>query len=118
MIASLGARIQEAYERLGHRWGFLASPARTLSPSTKLAFVGLNPGGSMYHPPQLSVEEGNAYRVERWGAGGQLNPLQVQMRLMYEELAAHSTTTESAVELMDATLAAHFVRSGRPTGSS
>lgn len=103
-------RIQDAYERLGHRWGwrFLASPARTLSAETRLAFVGLNPGGSTYHPPQVSTEEGNAYRVERWGRGGRLDPLQVQMRRMYEEIAARRPGTASAVELMDATLAGNF----------
>jgi hypothetical protein len=84
MLSSFAKRIQDAYGRIGHQlgWRFLASPARTLSPETKLAFVGLNPGGSIYEPPPLSVEDGNAYRVERWGPGGTLNRLQVQMRLI------------------------------------
>jgi hypothetical protein len=47
---SLADRIQEAYERPGHQlgWRFLASPARTLSQDTDLAFVGLNPGRATY----------------------------------------------------------------------
>ncbi len=58
-----------ARERVDHElgWRFLYTPARTLAPDTRLAFVALNPDDK-YHDPILSVEEGNAYRVERWWA--------------------------------------------------
>jgi hypothetical protein len=110
VLPSIEHRIQETYDRLGHRWGwrFLASPARTLSPETTLAFVGLNPGGAAYAPPSLSCEAGNAYRLERWGPDGGLDRLQVQVRRMYEAVAARMPVPTPAVELMDATLAADF----------
>jgi hypothetical protein len=102
-------RIQTAHDRLGQRrgWRFLSSPAATLSPSSRLAFIGLNPSGSIYAPPQLSVEAGNAYRVERWGRDGQPNLLQVQVRRMYEALAREAGAA-SASALMDETLAGNF----------
>jgi hypothetical protein len=110
VLESFETLIRDTYHRLGHRWGwrFLASPARTLSPETRLAFVGLNPGGARYEPPQVSVEEGNAYRVERWGPGRSLNRLQVQMGCVYDAIASRSAADASAAELMDGTLAGNF----------
>ena len=80
--------IEQAYDDFGHQlgWRFLYSPANTLSENTKLMFSGINPGEAHYGYPVPSVEEGNAYRVERWGSHGQPNGLQVQVRLLYEML--------------------------------
>lgn len=100
--------IERKYEALGHRlgWRFLYSPASTLSENTGLMFVGLNPGGAHFEAPVPSVEAGNAYRVERWGSRSQPNGLQVQVRLLYENLADR---LNQAVEvLMDETLATNF----------
>ncbi|MGH2844960.1 MAG: hypothetical protein ACRDL0_02875 [Thermoleophilaceae bacterium] len=110
MIDSLAPHIEDAYERLGHQWGwrFMATPASTLAPHVDLAFVGLNPAGSTYGPPILSVEEGNAYRLEGWAPGGGPNALQVQVLRMYGELAKRWRRPLSVGELMDTTLAAHF----------
>jgi hypothetical protein len=110
------ASISDAYDRLGHRlgWRFLYSPAKTLAPGTRLAFVGLNPGGRTYYPPMPSVEAGNAYRVERWGAGETLNPLQEQIALLYEEIARRCPGS-SPVRLMDETLAVNFCPFRSPT---
>jgi hypothetical protein len=107
MIDSIAECIQAAYERLGHQWGwrFMATPARTLSAETDLAVVTLNPGAAIYNPPVVSVEEGNAYRIERWE--GNRN-IQIQMGRMYEELAARWPRPVTATELMDSSLAAHF----------
>lgn len=101
-------RIERAYDELGHElgWRFLNGPAQTLSLDTRLAFVGLNPGGDVFHPPQASVEAGSAYRVERWGPGHALNPLQVQVRRMFDELARKLGAPSS--QLMDDTLAWNF----------
>ncbi len=101
-------RIEAAYAELDHTlgWRFLNGPADTLAPDTRLAFVGLNPGGDVYYPPHVSVEEGSAYRVERWGPGHTLNPLQVQVRRMFDELARKLGV--SSVQLMDDTLAWNF----------
>lgn len=106
---SLVARIEEAYAALDHRlgWRFLYGPARTLTSRPRLAFVGLNPGGAVHQPPVPSVEEGNAYRVERWGGDGGLNPLQVQIGLLYAGLAERLESASPA-DLMDATLAVNF----------
>jgi hypothetical protein len=110
VLQQLPGRIQEAYDRLDHRlgWRFLATPADTLAPETELAFVGLNPAGSTYEPPLFSTEQGNAYRVERWGADGRPTALQVQVCRMYGEIAKGAPGSPSPSHLMDATLAAHF----------
>jgi hypothetical protein len=83
----------------------MATPARTLAPQTELAVVGLNPGGSTWAPPIFSVEEGNAYRIERWDGS---RDIQVQMLRMYEELARRWPRPTTANALMDTSLAAHF----------
>ena len=72
-----------------------------------MLFIGINPGGARYYPPVESVEEGNAYRIERWGERGTLNRLQVQVRRLYEVLSK-KLGNESGVSLMDHTLAANF----------
>lgn len=102
------ARIEAAYVRLDHElgWRYLNAPARTLAAETELAFLGLNPGGSRYEPPHRSVEAGLAYRVERWGPRNTLNPLQLQVRLLFDGLAA-ALNTETP-ELMDGTLAWNY----------
>src|SRR3954453_18948502 len=102
-------RIQAEYDRLRHRrgWRFLESPAATLSPYSRIAFIGLNPSGRNYEPPQGSGEAGNAYRVGRRGPGGQADALQAQVRRMYEALARDAGPL-TASELMDETLAGNF----------
>jgi hypothetical protein len=72
-----------------------------------LLFVGINPKGSRYEPPLESVEEGNAYRVERWGPGGGLSSIQVQVQTLYGVLS-EKLDHEPVAELMDATMAANF----------
>jgi hypothetical protein len=101
-------RIAAAYDELGHElgWRFLATPSRTLSPETRLAFVGLNPGGSVYQPPVASVEAGSAYRLENWGADGGPSRIQTQVRLLYHALGER--LERSPADLMNETLAAHF----------
>jgi hypothetical protein len=108
-LAPFVARIEQAYASLGHElgWRFLYGPARTLAPGARLVFVGLNPGGGRYHPPMPSVEEGNAYRVERWGGRARVNPLQLQIGLLYGELA-RKLGESSPTQLMDETLAVNF----------
>ncbi len=100
--------IEQAYEALGHQlgWRFLYSSASTLAEGTKLMFSGINPGGAHYGYPVPSVEEGNAYRIERWGSHGQPNGLQVQVRSLYEDLA--EKLHQPANVLMDETLATNF----------
>lgn len=117
MIDLFAGRIQAAYDRLGHEWGwrFMATPARTLGPQTDLAVVALNPGGATYSPPVVSVEEGNAYRIERWDGS---RDIQVQMVRMYKELATRWPRPVTADELMDSSLAAHFCPFRSPNWNS
>jgi hypothetical protein len=113
LFSSLVGEIEDAYERLGHElgWRFLYSPARTLTPHTRLALVGTNPGGGVYEPPSSSVEDGNAYRypVETWPGGSAHGPnrLQQQIAWLYRELAGRLPGS-SPERLMDDTLAANF----------
>lgn len=104
----LARAIAEEHDRLGHQLGWLGlySPARTLSPSTRVAFVGLNPGGSRWEPPRASCEQGNAYRVEGWAPDGSHNRLQQQIGLLYDALAGRLDV--DAASLMDDTLAMNF----------
>lgn len=115
VLAPFEEMIEREYRRLGPRlgwlgWRFLYTPACTLAPETRLAFVGLNPGDDKPHDPILCVEKGNAYRieVEDWWGPKQQAGLQTQVRLLYEKLAER---TEGATwkELMDhQTLALNF----------
>ena len=101
--------IAGAYTALGHTlgWRFLYTPARTLAPGTPLLFAGLNPGGRRAEPPAPSVEAGNAYRVEPWGPEDRLNPLQLQVCGLYEQVAAHLPGADRDT-LMDSSLSANF----------
>ncbi len=110
LLEELGAEIAAAHDRLGHElgWQLLQSPARTLEDPTRLALVGLNPGGDQFEAPKLSNEAGNAYRVEGWGADGAPNRLQQQIATFYDLLATRLGGTTSAAELMDGTLTTSF----------
>ncbi|MCB0162864.1 MAG: hypothetical protein KDI79_01470 [Anaerolineae bacterium] len=99
-------RIEAAYEDLGFElgWRFLYGSASTLGPSTKLMFVGNNPGGDTYEAPTVSIEEGNAYRNEWWSAGR----LGQEVRLLFNRIAEHLEPQIEGDALMDATLVANF----------
>lgn len=109
LFERLTARVAATYVRLEHRlgWRLLYSPKRTLVPRPDLALVGLNPGGGRFEPPVASVELGNAYRVERWGHDETLNPLQTQIRLLYNGLADRLGHDQPET-LMDKSLAINF----------
>jgi hypothetical protein len=111
MLAPFVERIDAAYRRLDHvlGWRFLYTPAATLAPGTRLAFVGLNPGDAEYHPPIASSEAGNAYRLERWW-GARQDGLQQQILRLYDGIAG-----QAAAEAMDATLALNFCPFRSPT---
>jgi hypothetical protein len=80
-------------------------------------FVGVNPGGSSYGHPIESVEEGNAYRIEHWGKGNEPNPLQIQVRGLYE-LLSEKLGQPSVDNLMDQTLVANFCPFRSPSWDS
>lgn len=100
-------QIEHAYNTLGHSlgWRFLYSPMSTLSPSTPLLLVGLNPAGREHHICR-SVEKGNAYRLEKWGKEESLNALQVQIEHLFEILARKIGQAPDA--FMDSTLTSNF----------
>lgn len=105
LFSSLVRRIEHAYQELGHElgWRFLYTPERTLSPETRLAFVAANPGGGVHRPPMPSSENGNAYRLEKWGKHGAPKPLQVQVFRLFEEVSLRLEGS-SPERLMDETL--------------
>ena len=51
-------------------------------------FLGLNPAGTATDAADASVETGNAYLTERWGASGTYNPLQKQVKAFFDGLTA------------------------------
>lgn len=55
--------------------------------SSPYLFMGINPAGVATDPADVSVEAGNAYLTERWGAGGTYNPLQKQVKGFFDGLA-------------------------------
>ncbi|MFL6291828.1 MAG: hypothetical protein ACJ759_13115 [Thermoanaerobaculia bacterium] len=101
------SQIEGAYSDLGHSlgWRFLYSPISTLSASTRLLLVGLNPAGREHHICR-SVEKGNAYRLEKWGKEESLNALQVQIGHLFEILARK--VGQAPDGLMDSTLTSNF----------
>ena len=115
---ALIAEISSAYDRFGYSlgWRFLYGPKRTLSCPSGIVFLGLNPGGRRYSV-DVSVEEGSAYIVERWGrrpnrpdgyAPGE-SPLQKQLRGLFDLLAANMPGDwKNGDELLAQTLAANF----------
>jgi hypothetical protein len=56
--------------------------------SSPYLFLGLNPAGVETDPADASVETGNAYLTERWGAGGTYNPLQKQVKAFFDGSSA------------------------------
>jgi hypothetical protein len=102
--------IDKAYRRIGLRssWRFLYTPKRSFSKRTSLFFIGVNPGGRHGGNPELSVEAGNAYRVERWPADRpDLNKLQTQVCRFFEGLAHE--LGRPCDELMDTSLGSNFI---------
>ncbi len=88
---TLKARIEEAYAKSGNTlgWRLLASPESTLS-GAKVAFIGLNPGGSAVdaeHSVFAMPEGQSAYVDESWAgnAAGE-SPLQRQVRALFDRL--------------------------------
>lgn len=84
-------RISTEYSAGGYGlgWRLLMGPAQTLQ-SARIAFLGLNPGGSNVDTAhgEFSVEAGSAYVVESWGdhPPGE-SPLQQQARALFAMLS-------------------------------
>lgn len=101
-------RVEAAYSEYGFKlgWRFLYSPANTLSASTRLMFVGLNPGvGGASDQGIASVETGSAYRVEsNWSSDGKR--LQKEVVQLFEAISAKLKVDRN--HLMDGTLTANF----------
>lgn len=101
--------IENKHSELGYKfgWRFLYSPKSTFSANAKLMFIGLNPGGSNYQAIP-SVEEGNAYRVERnWSSDGV--KLQQEVNSLFLEIARKlKNPSVDKNSLMDSTLTSNF----------
>jgi DNA invertase Pin-like site-specific DNA recombinase len=78
--------IEAEYRRLAHTlgWRFLTCPERNIL-TASVALVSINPGGDKFEPAKWSVENGNAYKCERWDDNlpGQA-PLQQQVQRMFD----------------------------------
>jgi len=100
--------IETADKRLGHKlsWRFLTTPARTLSPSTRIAFIALNPGGNkipLDHGRESS-EVGSAYIYEKWRSV----TLQQQVQALFRQIADQLTLSNHQ-SLMNNSLMAYYI---------
>ena len=87
--AALPARQREVWDQIdsacvrqGHGlgWRLLTCPWANFQ-RAEVALMTLNPGGSSYEPPSLSVEAGSAYVIEGWlGRDPGSSPLQRQVQ--------------------------------------
>jgi hypothetical protein len=102
------ASIKKEYEALEYDlgWRFLYSPTATLSPDTRIMFLGLNPGGGVFEAPIAGVEDGNAYRVETWPRNGPR--LQAEVQALFQALANELDAPGDWRRIMDNTLTSNF----------
>jgi hypothetical protein len=90
-VEGLRDRIQEAYVAGGYNlgWKLLYSPSDVLN-GPRLAFVGLNPGGSVCpeNDAELATVDGSAYVTEVWERASQpgQSKLQRQVRCLFDRL--------------------------------
>lgn len=110
VLAPFKKSIARAHDDLGHEHGcrFLYTPARTLAPDTRMAFISANPGYDKFVEPIWSVEKGNAFRddMEPWWPERQKRGLRRQVQLFFATLAKALGTP--ADQLMDETLTFNF----------
>lgn len=100
--------IKAAEKELGHTlsWRFLTSPAKTLTSSTKIAFIALNPGGDkipLDHGRESS-ENGSAYICEEWKSV----TLQKQVQALFREITAKQKES-NYTKLMNESLMAYYI---------
>jgi len=90
--ADLKKRISAAYEKSDNSlgWRLLASPPTVLD-GADVAFIGLNPGGSVRPDDhaEFAMDRGSAYVDETWGGANQpgTSPLQRQVRTLFKGLS-------------------------------
>jgi len=107
------SQIKSKIESLPGSYRFLYTEAASLT--SPYIFVGLNPGGSVDDPSDLSIAEGNAYEGERWGRGGGYNPLQKQVLAFFQEMAVRVGVADWRSFMSQRWLISNYVfyRSGR-----
>lgn len=101
-------RISDAYISLGHQlgWHFLHTPKQTFCSEAPFWFLALNPGGRGHRHTKISVEDGNAYRIEHWGGTPEPKPLQRQVVGLFDEIANHLAIGRD--DLMDRSLCSNI----------
>ena len=101
------AEIRNAEQKLGHKlsWRFLTTPAKTLTPDARIAFIALNPGGNRIRVDhgRESCELGSAYLHETWRSVD----LQQQVQALFREIAV-ATSHPDYQSLMDTSLMAYY----------
>lgn len=93
---TIRSEIEREYTAGGYQlgWRLLASPWSTVS-GAKVAFIGLNPGGSGVTAGhgELCMESGSAYETESWaGYPPGTSPLQKQVLLLFGHLGVNPDT--------------------------
>lgn len=100
-------KIEAAEESLGHElsWRFLATSSRTLSPSSRIAFIALNPGGDRIPADhgKESSESGSAHLHEVWKSR-----LPQQVDGLFKQIAS-SLKASDYKSLMDDSLMAYYI---------
>lgn len=109
------ALIRDAYSRLDYSlgWEFLYTPAATLQCPNGFMLVGINPGGDAFDIAE-SVEDGNAYLIQKWSPDGARLQHQVRsfFRLLSDRFLGHATQGDA---LLSQTLTMNFCPFRSPT---
>jgi hypothetical protein len=115
LLERTASDIAAAHDRLRYTlgWRLLYTPKTSLTQRPKLLVALLNPqgkeerkGDSTYRG-MLSVELGNAFRVEHWSANGNsFNPLQLRMQKLFKSIGNY--VGQPWQELMDQTPTTNF----------
>ena len=91
---------------LGLGWEFLYCPPSLLSSSSRLWFIGINPGGTREDAVE-SFEDGNAYYVDKpWSADGEV--LRKQVKSFFDLLACALDNGKSGEKVLNEALTSNF----------
>jgi hypothetical protein len=109
-VSKIDSFYKERQYQLG--WRFLNCSKSVLSANPEIAFITLNPGGKEIpnDHPWASCENGSSYLTEVWGnsPAGKSN-LQVQIQLMFSNLAEKLNFSGTANQLINESLSGYFV---------
>lgn len=109
--------IANAETQLGHElgWRFLTTPAKTFSKQSRIAFMGLNPGGNRMRKDHAkeSCENGPAHLCEDW----ERSVIQRQVIALFQAIA-QELGADDHERLMNRSLMAYFIPFRSPSMQS